>query len=120
MRLGDAQREFAYHVGCLLVHIAATPNAMCTLGDCYRDPRVHGKYGEKKSYSAAESDHKRRLAIDLNLFIHDQYRKDTAAHAPFGEYWKSLHPNNYWGGDIIDEHGNADGNHFGRWFPNGE
>ena len=67
MRMSDAQKEFAYHIGCLLVHIGKTPNAMCTFGDAYRDERLHGKYGEKRGYGHAESDHKRRLAVDLNL-----------------------------------------------------
>ena len=114
MSLGDAQREFSYHMGCLLVHIGVTPNHACTFGDAYRDPRVHGEHGEKKSYSSANSDHKLKLAVDLNLFIDGTYRTDTEAHRPFGDYWKALSPHNYWGGDILDEHGNPDGNHYGR------
>ena len=39
-----------------------------TFGDAYRDPRVHGEQGVKKSYSEGRSAHKHRLAVDLNLF----------------------------------------------------
>ena len=113
MRLSDAQKEFAYHVGCLLVHIAAKPGYSCTLGDAYRDPRVHGDVGEKKSYSSSKSRHKQRLAIDLNLFYDDHYLTHTEAHRTFGEYWKGLHPDNAWGGDFTKK----DGNHYQRNYP---
>ena len=39
-----------------------------TLGDAYRDPRLHGAVGVKAGYGHAKSCHKLRLAIDLNLF----------------------------------------------------
>ena len=113
MRLSDAQKEFAYHVGCLLVHIGTMPNYTCTLGDAYRDPRVHGKLGEKKSYSSANSRHKERLAIDINLFYDDVYLRKTEAYKSVGEYWTGLHPDNQWGGDFS----NKDGNHFQRRWP---
>ena len=111
MRLSDAQKEFAYHVGCLLVHLASMPNYTCTLGDAYRDPRVHGKMGEKKSYSSANSRHKERLAIDINLFYDDQYLRHTEAYKSVGEYWEGLHPDNVHGGRFDD------GNHFERKWP---
>jgi hypothetical protein len=114
MKLSEAQQEFAYHVGCLLLHIAAMPGYACTLGDAYRDPRVFGERGDRRGYGNPYSDHKLRLAIDLNLFVDGQYRTDTAAHKPIGDYWKALSERNYWGGDIIDENGNPDGNHYGR------
>ena len=110
MRLSSVQREFAYQISCLIHHIHIFDNHRydCTFGDAYRDPRVHGQHGIKVSYSSAKSDHKLRLAIDLNLYKDDQYQTTTEAHRPFGEYWKALHPDNYWGGDFDD------GNHYGR------
>lgn len=39
-----------------------------TLGDAYRDPRLHGEIGVKLGYGHPRSAHKNRLAIDLNLF----------------------------------------------------
>jgi len=113
MRLSEAQQEFAYHVGCLLLHIHARPGYSCTIGDAYRDPRVHGSQGQKLSYSAAVSDHKIRLAIDLNLFKDGVYQDDSDAHAEFGAYWEALHPKNYWG--VRSASGEQkDGNHYGR------
>ena len=113
MRLSDAQKEFAFHVGCLLVHIGKMPHYSCTLGDAYRDPRVHGHLGDKKSYSSANSRHKERLAIDINLFHDNLYLRNTEAYRSIGEYWISLHPNNKWGGHFNKK----DGNHFQRDYP---
>ena len=44
-----------------------------TFGDAYRDPRMHGEFGEKKGYGAPKSCHKLRLAIDLNLYKDGKY-----------------------------------------------
>lgn len=85
-------------------------------GDWFRDPRVHGEYGEKASYASAVSLHKLKLAIDLNLTKDGQYLASTTDHAPLGEFWKSLAPDAQWGG----EGSRNDGNHYslghdGNW-----
>ena len=67
-----------------------------TLGDAYRSPLV--TYGHKNSL------HRRRLAIDLNLFRDGEYLQSTEDHKPFGEYWESL--GGSWGGRF------EDGNHY--------
>lgn len=79
-----------------------------TLGDAYRDPRVHGDYGKAISgaYGAKYSEHKRRLAIDLNLFRAGVYLSGTDAHRPLGEWWESQ--GGIWGGRFND------GNHY-QW-----
>lgn len=63
-----------------------------TVGDFYRDPRLHGEHGNKKGYGAAKSVHKLRLAGDLNLFINDEYitSSDHPAWFVLHEYWESL------------------------------
>ena len=53
------------------------------------------------------SKHREKLAGDLNLFINGEFQVNTSAYAPLGEYWKSLHPENVWGGDW-----GWDANHF--------
>lgn len=85
--------EFAYKEGYEL-----------TLGDAYRDPRTHGEIGIFKVYGKAFSNHKRRLAIDLNLFKDGKYLGATEDHRPLGEFWKSI--GGSWGGDFND------GNHY--------
>lgn len=53
------------------------------------------------------SNHKRKLAVDIDLFDADNnYLDDTESHRPYGEYWESLHPFLRWGGRF------GDGNHY--------
>ena len=75
-----------------------------TLGDAYRDPRVHGAIGEKVGYGSSISRHKERLAIDLNLFKNGKFLSSTEAHKPLGEWWESQ--GGSWGGRF------EDGNHY--------
>lgn len=67
-----------------------------TLGDAYRDPRC--------PYGIKSSKHRRRLAIDLNLFRGGEYLEGTEAHRPLGEWWESQ--GGIWGGRF------EDGNHY--------
>lgn len=103
MSLSSTQQEFSLCIAKLIIHA----NVMLvgfTFGDAYRDPRVHGKFDEKKSYSAGRSVHKIRLAVDLNLFVDGKYITDGnhEAYKELGEYWKSLHKLARWGGDFND------------------
>lgn len=77
-----------------------------TLGDAYRDPRVHGEYGVAKGYGAARSFHKKRLAIDLNLFKDNKWLRDTEDHAVLGAWWERH--GGTWGGRFPT----PDGNHY--------
>lgn len=77
-----------------------------TLGDAYRDPRVHGPLGQKLGYGSKNSCHKLRLAIDLNLFKNGQFQEGSDAHLELGEWWERQHPLARWGGRF------ADGNHY--------
>jgi len=101
--LGQKQRRFTRLVG-LLIEYAYQEGYELTFGDTYRDPRVHGAVGEKKSYSSAGSLHKERLAVDFNLFKDGQYLTRSEDYKPLGEYWESL--GGSWGGRFND------GNHF--------
>lgn len=75
-------------------------------GDLYRDPRVHGDLGVRKSYSHPSSAHKVRLAIDLNLFKDGEFLQLTEDHRVLGEWWEQQHPLCRWGGRFND------GNHY--------
>jgi hypothetical protein len=77
-----------------------------TIGDVFRDPRVHGVFGEKKAYGEASSFHKLKLAADVNLFKNGRYLSSTASHRPLGEWWESI--GGTWGGRFSK----ADGNHY--------
>lgn len=105
MTLGQKQRAFAKLVARLLDK-AHELGYEVTLGDAYRDPRLHGAFGEKKGYGRSRSCHKLRLAIDLNLFKDGKYLVSTEDHRPLGEWWEKQHDLARWGGRF------QDGNHY--------
>ena len=101
--LGQKQRRFLQMVA-QLINFSYSQGYELTLGDGYRDPRLHGAIGDRKGYGHPNSAHKTRLAIDLNLFKDGVYLTTTAAHKPLGEFWESL--GGAWGGRFND------GNHY--------
>ena len=103
MTLGQKQRKFTRMIAQLIEYAYANGYEL-TFGDAYRDPRLHGDVGVKKSYSSANSLHKSRLAVDFNLFKDGQYLTTTEAHRVLGEYWESI--GGTWGGRFND------GNHY--------
>lgn len=103
MSLGNEQRRFTQMIGQLIA-FAYENGYELTFGDAYRDARVHGEFGEKRSYSAASSLHKYRLAVDFNLFRGGEFLTSTEAHRPLGEFWESI--GGTWGGRFND------GNHY--------
>jgi len=105
------QQTFSRLVPSLIIH-AHVLGFEVTLGDCFRDPRVHGKFGEKSSYSHRNSAHKLKLAIDLNLHKDGVYCTGTEAHRCLGAFWKERHPDNRWGGDFTK----PDGNHYSHFY----
>ena len=105
MTLLQKQQEFVLMIS-QLIQFAYQNDYRLTLGDAYRDPRVHGDFGERKSYSNPNSLHKVRLAIDFNLFRNGKYLTSSEAHRPLGEYWESI--GGTWGGRFSS----PDGNHY--------
>ncbi len=103
--LSEKQREFARLVP-RLIDKAHDLGFECTMGDAYRDPRLHGEMGVKAGYGHSKSAHKVRLAIDINLFRDGKYMQNTEDHRQLGEWWESQHPLARWGGRF------ADGNHY--------
>jgi len=105
MTLGQKQRQFARLVA-RLIDKAYELGFEVSLGDAFRDPRVHGVMGVRKSYSHPNSAHKLRLAIDLNLFKDGEFLEQSEDHRPLGEWWEQQHPLARWGGRFND------GNHY--------
>lgn len=103
MTLGEKQRAFTKMIGLLIEKIYSS-GYEATFGDAYRDPRLHGEMGTKAGYGAANSNHKVRLAVDLNLFKDGKYLPNTEDHQKFGEFWESM--GGTWGGRF------KDGNHY--------
>ena len=105
MTLRQKQSLFARNIANL-IQFAYAEGYEVTFGDAYRDPRVHGAMGKKASYSSINSNHKIRLAVDLNLFLDGKFLTSTDSHRLLGTYWETLHPDNRWGGRFND------GNHY--------
>lgn len=95
MTLGQKQRKFTRMVADLIMW-AYDHGYELTWGDAYRDPRT--------PYGHPDSLHRKRLAVDLNLFKNGVYLTRTEDHAPLGEYWESI--GGSWGGRF------QDGNHY--------
>lgn len=109
MTLRQKQSKFARMVADLIIK-AYELGYEVTLGDAYRDPRLHGEVGVKKGYGHPKSAHKQRLAIDLNLFKDIDgdgdldFAEKTEYHKELGEWWETQ--GGTWGGRFND------GNHY--------
>jgi hypothetical protein len=103
--LGEKQRRFGRLVPRLLDYILSMGYEY-TLGDAFRDPRVHGAIGVKMGYGHPSSAHKNKLAIDINLFKDGVFLEATEDHRMIGEWWELQDPDARWGGRF------SDGNHY--------
>jgi len=80
--LGSYQELFAFKIATLILW--ADQNGIgVRLKDAYRDPRLHGEYGVKKGYGAANSVHKLSLAVDL-------FTENESDHSFLHAKWDSL------------------------------
>lgn len=53
------------------------------------------------------------LAVDIDLYKDGKYLSQSEDHRVFGEYWESLDPDCFWGGDGLKKDGlKNDGNHY--------
>src|SRR5512139_602794 len=100
MMLREKQSKFARMVADLIIK-AEELGFEVTLGDAYRDPRLHGGIGVRMGYGHPKSCHKLRLAIDLNLFNKGgTFLTTTEDHRELGEWWESQ--GGTWGGRFND------------------
>ena len=77
-------------------------------GDLFRDPRMHGEFGEKKGYGHRHSCHKLKLAIDLNIVKDGKLDAVGKYHKELGKWWEKQNKYCRWGGRF----NNRDYNHF--------
>lgn len=96
MTLGENQECFARDLGLLLCFIISRGYNV-RMGD------VFAHDGHK-----AGSQHYKKLAADINLFLNGDYLTETSDHQEIGDYWEALDPHNRWGGRY------EDGNHYER------
>jgi hypothetical protein len=101
MSLRQRQSEFLFAIAELILWVRDNPDLdgyELTFGMGYSPPRC--KCRGRGSF------HKKRLAMDLNLFIYGVWQTTTEAHTPIGEKWESM--GGTWGGRFL----RRDGNHY--------
>ena len=94
MTLGDKQRLFTKMVGQLIGH-AYDLGYELTFGRAYASEAANEADG-----GISNSNHRNRLAIDLNLFKNGEYLTLTEDHIELGIYWESI--GGTWGGRFQD------------------
>ena len=78
-----------------------------THGETWRPTFTAEEYA-RRGIGIKTSNHGKRLAGDLNLFLGGKYLTTTEDHRPLGEKWKTMDPLCRWGGDFR----RRDGNHY--------
>ncbi|MGZ8907303.1 MAG: hypothetical protein ACXW1Z_19825 [Methylobacter sp.] len=89
MSLVQKQYEFTRAIAQLILW-CHEQGYVITFGDAYRDPRLHGAIGQKRGYGAANSCHKLRLAVDLNLILPGGSLAQPEDYGPLHDYWDTL------------------------------
>lgn len=96
MGLRQEQMAFAGQV-VLLLQKAAELGYEVTLGEVLRPIEMQALYVKQGKSKTMDSQHLKKLAIDLNLFK-DGVVCLASQIKPLGVYWESLSPHNRWGG----------------------
>lgn len=96
MALGAHQEAFARDV-VLLINKAHEMFFTVRIGEVYRPQAMQDIYVAKGLSKTKNSQHTKKLAIDLNLF--KEGRPATLEEIrQLGYWWQGLRPNNRWGG----------------------
>ena len=106
MKLRTRQSLFVSLVAQMIQYVESQGYEL-TFGEAWRPEWVAREYARRR-VGIVNTLHAERLAIDINLFKNGEYLTKTEDYAWLGEWWKNLHPDNRWGGDIKMR----DGNHF--------
>ncbi len=107
--INDDQSLFLQDVAKLILFAHTQKGVMLTGGELYRTAEQQAIYLAKGLTKVKLSQHQKRLAIDLNLFIDGVYQSEKEAYKFLSDYWKSLSPKNRSGYDW-----GWDANHFER------
>jgi hypothetical protein len=99
MSLSDEQAAFLLDA-CNLIRYATEQGFKVTGGELFRTAEQQAIYVQTGRSKTLNSNHLRRLAIDLNFFKEGQIIWDKGILAPLGAYWETLNPKNRWGGNF--------------------
>ena len=106
MRLGAKQEVFAENMAKLILW-AFCQGYKIRVGEVWRSNAAAAAYAAS-GQGISKSLHRLKLAADLNLFKNGKFLTKSSDHKPLGDYWKTLHEDNRWGGDFKKR----DGNHY--------
>lgn len=98
MALVNEQAAFLLDA-CKLIQFATGRGFTVTGGELFRTPEQQEIYLRTGKTKTMNSNHLRRLAIDLNFIQQGKLIYDRSALQPIGDYWESLNPRNSWGGN---------------------
>lgn len=99
--MGLVQQQAAFLLDvCKLIQHATDSGFTVTGGELARTTEQQTIYVKTGRSKTMNSNHLRRLAIDLIFFKDGQVMWDKATLAPLGAFWESLDPCNRWGGNF--------------------
>jgi hypothetical protein len=104
--LGEKQELFTYLLAQLII-FAYGKGYKIRMGEVLRT-QAQADANAASGAGISNSLHLQKLAADLNLFKDGKFLTETEDHRPLGEFWKSLDPLCFWGGDFSK----PDGNHY--------
>lgn len=110
MSLVKEQAAFLLDVG-KLVQFATDKGFEVTGGELFRTVEQQEIYIRAGKSKTMNSNHLKRLAIDLNFIKEGKLNYVMADLKPIGTFWESLNPKNKWGGNF---NGFLDMPHFER------
>jgi len=99
MSLSDEQAAFLLDA-CKMIQYATEQGFKVTGGELFRTAEQQAIYVQTGRSKTLNSNHLKRLAIDLNFFKDGQIIWDKGILAPLGAYWETLNPKNRWGGNF--------------------
>jgi hypothetical protein len=99
MSLSQEQAAFLLDA-CKLIQYATEQGFVVTGGELFRTAEQQAIYVQTGRSKTLNSNHLKRLAIDLNFFKDGQIIWDKGILAPLGAYWETLNPKNRWGGNF--------------------
>lgn len=98
MNLSNEQFEFIKDVS-KLIEYCVNNNVKITGGELFRTKEQQDIYIKTGKSTTYNSNHLKRLAIDLNFFINEELCYDKKLLQHIGNYWESLNTKNKWGGN---------------------
>ena len=107
LTLGQKQELFTRLICTKLVPFALRRGYEIRGGEWWRSPAAAAEYA-RTGKGIKNSNHRKKLAWDINLFKDGKYLTSTEDHRELGEYWEKLHPLCRWGGRFR----RRDGNHY--------